>query len=198
MTIAQMTAIMLSISEAYPRFQAEKTDEAVDRKAEFWANMFDGDDPALVTAAVKAFIATDTKGFPPVVGQIKALMREISFPGEMSEYEAWDMVMKVVVNPGYHPRERKEKFDGLPAAIRRIVGSPNRIHEWGMLPSADLETVVASNFMRSYRAVAEKQRQYDALPEGVKRLAETMAGKLAMPQCCSPENEGRLLGEWKD
>ena len=182
MTTEQMTAILAVISEAYQRFQAGKPPEAIDRAIAFWTSMFDGDDPALVTAAVKAFIATDTKGFPPVVGQIKALMREISRPEEMSEYEAWDMVMKVVANPGYHPRERKEKFDGLPAAIRRIVGSPSRIHEWGMLPSADLETVVASNFMRSYRAVAEKQRLYDALPADVKNLAEAISGKLAMPE----------------
>ena len=33
--------------------------------------MFKDDDGNQVLAAVKAFVATDTKGFPPSVGQIK-------------------------------------------------------------------------------------------------------------------------------
>lgn len=45
-----------------------------------WEFMFAEDNAAEVGAAVKQFIATDTKGFPPSVGAIKAMMGAAALP----------------------------------------------------------------------------------------------------------------------
>lgn len=53
-----------------------------------WAEMFARDDVALVAAAVKALIESDSKGFPPHIGAVKENMRLISGGNEMTEAEA--------------------------------------------------------------------------------------------------------------
>ena len=179
MTSDQMTGIFAVITEAYPRFQAGKDEEEYDRAIDFWTGMFAGDDPMLVAAAVKAFIATDTKGFPPSIGQIKSLMRDIASPQELTEVEAWALVSKACANSAY---DSQAEFEKLPPVLKRLVGSPNCLREWGMLPAETVETVIASNFMRSYRVVAVQERLYQALPEDVKAMAASLGESLKMPE----------------
>ena len=83
------TAQILNIlRKAYPVFYKNITKEEADDVVSLWHTMFEGDDVLLVIAAVKAFIATDDKGYPPVIGVIKKKIRELSQPRTMSEMES--------------------------------------------------------------------------------------------------------------
>lgn len=81
-------------------------------------------------------------------------------------------------NSGYNS---VTEFDKLPPVVRRIIGSPSQLREWAMMDSDTVQSVVQSNFMRSYRARAQSEREYLALPPEVKGLMEEIAGAMSMP-----------------
>ena len=66
MTIEETGVIMDILTTAYPRFYSGP--DAPDRMKTLtlWAEMFVHDDVALVAAAVKALIESDSKGFPHI------------------------------------------------------------------------------------------------------------------------------------
>ena len=129
--------------------------------------MFDEEPYELVAAAVKAFISGDGKGFPPAIGQIKDRIRQITTPEEMSEQEAWALVSKAIRNSTYGS---EEEFNKLPPEVQAVVHDPGQLKQWAMSPAEDLESVIASNFMRSFRAKQKASKEYLALPTEVKRL----------------------------
>jgi hypothetical protein len=129
--------------------------------------MFDEEPYELVAAAVKAFISGDGKGFPPAIGQIKERIRQITQPEEMTEQEAWTLVSKALRNSTYGS---EEEFAKLPPEIQAVVHDPGQLRQWATSPADEVETVIASNFMRSFRAKQKVNKEYMALPTSVKQL----------------------------
>lgn len=175
MTEKETAAIMLVLQTAYPNFYSKQSDSEKIMAIKLWHEMFSDDNAAMVTAAVKSFIVTDTRGFPPSIGIIKNKMSEIRNPDEMTDYEAWNLVKKAVGNGIYGA---KEEYDKLPPVLQRLVGSPNKLREWAQMESATVESVVGSNFMRSYNVRAKHEREYAMLPEDVKRFISVFAEKV--------------------
>lgn len=172
MNIEESRRIMAAIRTAYPTYYRDMSESELIQAVKLWAGMF-ADDPARdVAAAVKAYMATDTKGFPPSIGQIKAKMQTIGTPDHLPETAAWALVRKAIVDSIYHANEQ---FDALPETVRACV-TPDLLREWAMDESAN-EQVIASNFMRSYRQAVKYQKELDALPEDVKKLIEDKALK---------------------
>ena len=159
MTIQETAKVMDIIKGAYPNWNATRETAIV------WAQMFVDDPVERVLAGVKSYIATDTKGFAPVVGQIKQMMNQIE-SDDMSEQEAWSLIRSAIGNGLYGCYTEYAK---LPPILQKVVGSPEQLTEWAMLTDG-LDTVVASNVMRSYRAVLERDRLERVLPSDVKAL----------------------------
>lgn len=172
------TAQVLSVLRAaYPNFYKGMGRQELEGIVDLWATMFAEDDPKLVAGAVKAFIATDARGFPPVIGVIKDRLRQITTPEMMTEQEAWGMVFKAIRDSGYRA---KEEFEALPPLLRSLVGSPRQLQDWGMMDEDTVQSVVASNFMRSYRARAKHQADFEALPADVKQMALEFGNLLSL------------------
>jgi hypothetical protein len=118
-----------------------------------------------VSQAVKSYMSTEK--FPPVPADIIDKMHKVhEMPSEMSELEAWNKVYKAICNSSYHAQE---EFDNLPPLIQRIVGSPNQLSEWGRCDIEEVNTVIQSNFMRSYKAKSSQQKTFNRLPSDVKQ-----------------------------
>ena len=177
MTKPEALAILGILKTAYPNFYKDLSKQQAYKIADFWSEMFANDDAELVTNAVKAFITTDDKGFPPVIGVIKNKIADIKSPDAMTEYEAWNLVKKAVSNGIYGA---SEEYAGLPPLLQRLVGSPNKLREWAVMDSGDLEKVIGSNFMRSYSARAASEREYSMLPEGVKRFISELSDRMSI------------------
>lgn len=161
--------LMAVLKAAYPSYyRGLSSDEAL-AAISLWADVFADYDPAVVTAAVKGFITADTKGFPPVPGQIMAKVRKITEPEEMTEQEAWGLVAKALRNSAYNS---VAEFAKLPAEIRSVIHDPAQLKAWAIDDQFN-ERVVSSNFMRSYRARAASIREFKALPADVQQLALT-------------------------
>jgi hypothetical protein len=95
----------------------------------------------------------------------------------MTEQEAVMLVMKATRNGLYGA---KEEFDKLPPILQRLVGSPEQIRSWSLMSEDDIQTVVASNLMRSYRVVAKQEEYRQALPASLRTMIETTADKLRL------------------
>ena len=177
MNKTETAKIMAVLKAAYPQYYKDKSKQELEQAVELWHEMFDSEPYAEVAAGIKAFMATETKGFPPSIGQVKEKIALLTRPQyAMTEQEAWAIVKKAVRNSAY---EYLEEYKKLPEAIKAIVGSPSVLHEWGLIDLRELDTVVASNFMRSYRARVQHEREYAALPESVKQFANAIAERVA-------------------
>ncbi len=74
---------------AYPNHYSSMTKAVAESMVELWQVCFAEDSYNCVGNALKAFILSDTKGFPPVPGQIKELMERLSGDTKMmSDMEA--------------------------------------------------------------------------------------------------------------
>ena len=130
-------------------------------------------------AAVKALIESDEKGFTPHIGAVKAKLRLITGSDDLTEAEAWGIVAKAIRNSAYGAREEFEKFSPI---IKRIVGSPSQLREWGMMDSETVHSVVASNFQRSYKAIAQRERELAKLPPDVKAIIGNLKCAHELPE----------------
>jgi len=167
--------ILSVLRGAYPQFYKNTTRQEAMDTINLWAEMFADDDYQIVAAAVKSLIASDEKGFPPVIGQVKAKIRLIAQPEELSESDAWNLVSGAIRNGVYGS---VEEFALLPENVQRIVGSPAQLRDWATMDSDTVHSVVASNFQRAYRSRQEQRRQFDALPGDVRNMLETVSKKL--------------------
>lgn len=194
MTFDETQAIMAILYDAYPLFYRGVGREDADRKTALWAEMFADEPVGLVAAAVKAYIAQDINNRPPGIGVIKNAIIKLTAPEEMTELEAWSLVRgaisgasmsddsRVLRGGVFSPPSAVVKFEQLPPILQRLVGTPSRLAEWAMVPNDKLETVVQSNFMRSYKARAAHEREYMALPADVRQTMEALAEGMKMPQ----------------
>lgn len=177
MTRQETGIIMDILTTAYPAFYNGRNAPDMRMTVNLWAEMFAEDDVKIVAAAVKALIATDDKGFPPHIGAVKGRIRQISNPDEMTEQEAWTHIAKALRNSSYNA---EEEFSKLPPILQDVVHAPQQLREWARMDEATVQSVVASNLQRSFRAKAQSRRDFEALPKDVQALAKTFAA--ALPQ----------------
>lgn len=184
MTRDDVIKIMSVLRGAYPHFYRDISKQEAYDTINLWTDMFSRDDASIVTAAVKSLIDGDDKGFPPTIGQVKAKMRLLVGSDELTEAEAWNLVSKAVKNGLYGA---VEEFEKLPPAVKRIVGSPSQLRDWASMDSDTLQSVVASNFQRSYKVVATREKEIAALPDDVKKLINFAMNK--EPEALPPAYE---------
>ena len=157
-----------------PQF-AKRT--ALNKKAmvNLWEEHFIDKDYNLVKAAVNAYISTDTTGFVPNVGQINEQIRKLTSKEEMTEQEAVALIIKATRN-GYYGAETE--YAKLPPVLQRLVGHPSQLRIWAAMDESEMQTVVASNLMRSYRAIAQKEELQQTLPSSIKAMLEQASERM--------------------
>lgn len=177
--------IMKVLQAAYPNFYKGMTKDSADGIVDLWATMFLDDPVEVVAVAVKSYIASDTKGFPPHIGAIKEAIGKLKAPKETTEQEAWNMIKSATRNSLYGS---KEEFDKLPPVVQKLVGSPSQLREWAMMDSETLNSVVASNFMRSYKVMQAREKERLALPSDVRNVMEQLADGMSGMKFLQEEN----------
>lgn len=174
MTKQEMAQLMAMLKEFYPAYYKDRTPEQTQVAARLWYDLFAEHNGNAVLAAAKAFIVNDKKGFPPAPGQIMDYLHKINNPNKESAEEVWNKyVLPALRNSGY---EYNEEFAKLPNKIQRIVGSATVLRDWGMIETSQLNTVVKSNFLRSFEGCARDREEMEKLPVSVKDFVEQIAG----------------------
>lgn len=164
-------AILAVIRTAYPNFyrSAEEIDSAID----LWTMMFVDETAKIVTEAVKALICTNK--YPPTIADVKEKIALITQPQQLTEMEAWGLVLQAIQDSNYHAQIQ---FNKLPAVIQKVIGSANQLREWGMLDKDSINAVVQSNFMRSYKTYSKNERELALLPQSTLEYMKSINIKL--------------------
>ncbi len=170
--------VMAILQAAFPAYYRglEKADALA--AVNLWEEMFADEDVTTVLSAVKALIATQVDGYPPTVGKVKNKLVKMKYPNQLSEFEAWETVLRAIRNSLYHS---DDEFEKLPEMIRRIVVTPNQLREWAMMDIDSLGSVVASNFMRAYRNRVLEAQEFDMLPEGLRKDLRELGKNMFRP-----------------
>lgn len=188
MTRTETIQVLSILKAAYPSFYKDREKPELESVIGLWCDMFTDETVAEVGTAVKMHIASDERGFPPHIGAIKKAIDTLRHPDTVTEMEAWTLVSRAIRNSGYNSRS---EFERLPGDIQRLVGSPTQLHVWAMMDEDDVESVIQSNFMRSYKARTEAERQYRRLPSDVRAIADALGNKLALSDGESEEHNAK-------
>lgn len=177
MTYDETLKIFAVLKANYSNFFKNLSRIDAEAQVSLWTEMFEDTPYEVVGMAVKTYIATDTEGYPPNVGRIKREIMKLTEKEQMTEQEAVSLIMKATRNGLYGA---KEEFEKLPPVLQRLVGSPEQIREWGKMPADELQSVVASNLMRSYRAMAKREEEHQALPSSIKKMLGEVGEQLKL------------------
>lgn len=190
MTLKETATLLGIIQIAYPIAFKDKSKEELMSTAKLWQMMFDEQPFEVVQVAVKSFIASDTKGFPCSIGQINEIIARLQKPAdEMTEMEAWARVRQALCNSSYNSQS---EFDKLPSELQRLVGSATVLREWAMHDAEDVDTVIASNFQRSYRAKIKSIKEFELLPTDVRNFLSGAAKSLPSEEQLKADALARL------
>lgn len=179
MTKREIGELMTILQANYPDSFRGQSEAVVGAKVKLWHDMFKDYPSPVVYAAAKAFMATDVKGFMPSVGQIMEKIQLMKQPNEMTPGEAWHLVYKAIRNSTYWS---VEEFAKLPDQVQRFVGSPEQLRDWALMDAETVQSVIGSNFQRSFKVRQINDRDFDKLPEDIKafvgRIATSSVGML--------------------
>ena len=141
--------------------------------ANLWKIQFAEDSYKDVSLAVHTLISTRTDSFPPVIGEIKEVLRSITHPDETPSGDAWDMVMKCIRRGSVHAAEDWEK---LPEDVREAVSVDEIKRQAG---NEDFnEAVEKSLFFKRWAVLRERRRASDTLPPSLRQQIEARRAAL--------------------
>lgn len=161
MTRDETKKIMITMQAAYPNYKPIDKTASLD----IWTGMLNEYSYHEVSIALAAYITSDTSGFAPSIGQLIGIMQRTSQPEALNEMEAWALVSNALRN-GYYGAERE--FANLPQLVQKAVGTPANLRNWSQSELDSIESVVQSNFLRTYRIVVARASETERMPKEVR------------------------------
>ena len=163
MTRDETIKIIRIMCDCYPNYKPSNLSETVD----VWNMMLEEYSYSQISTALKTYVHSDTSGFAPSIGQLINKLHEIQAPQELNEMEAWLLVGRALRNGTYGA---VKEFNKLPPLVQKAVGSPDNLRNWAQTDSESIENVVQSNFMRTYRIVTNRAKEYQKMPKDIQTL----------------------------
>lgn len=159
MTREDVIKLLMMIKAAYPNYNPQDKNVA----ANIWYEMLKEYDANTVLASFKAYVASDSSGFAPSIGQIIGRLRMVNNEAtDMDALEAWALVSRAIRN-GYYGAE--VEFAKLPPMVQKAVGSPANIRNWATTDLKSVESVIMSQFISSYKTVQKRESETGMLKE---------------------------------
>lgn len=186
MTRKETVKIIRIMCDCYPNYKPSDLSETIDA----WDMMLEEYSYSQISIALKAYVHSDTSGFAPSIGQLINKLHEVQSPQELNEMEAWLLVSRALRN-GYYGAV--EEFNKLPPLVQKAVGSPDNLRNWALTDSKSIENVVQSNFMRTYRAVVNRAKEFQKMPKDIKALIESTNKSLYSTQIGSKNQQAIKL-----
>jgi hypothetical protein len=165
LTREETVKIIRIMSDCYPNYKPNNLSETID----VWQMMLDEYSYNQVSIALKAYVTSDTSGFAPSVGEIVAKIQLVSQPQELDGMTAWGLVSKALRNGTYGA---VEEFKKLPPLVRQAVGMPDNLKNWATSDYQTIETVIQSNFLRTYETAVKRANEINRMPDNIKSLIE--------------------------
>lgn len=163
MTREETVKIIRIMCDCYPNYKPNNLSETVD----VWNMMLNNYSYEQVSVALKAYINSDISGFAPSIGQLIGKIQTISQPQELDGMTAWGLVSKALRNGTYGA---VEEFNKLPPLVKQAVGMPDNLKNWATSDYQTIETVIQSNFLRTYETVVKRANEINRMPDNIKSL----------------------------
>ena len=177
MTRDDVIMILATLKAAYPHAYKGMTRRDGEALVNLWQRQFADEDPNAVQAAVDALIATRTAGYSITPGEVKEKLHTLRTVNELNESDAWALVSKACSNGLYGYRE---EFAKLPPEVQQAVGRPEQLREWSQMDENTVQSVVASNFMRSFRTTQQRNKELSMIPAEVREMLSDVTKKLEL------------------
>lgn len=169
MTREETIKILAILQVAYPISFSKLEKSEKKQMVALWHDMFSDYSYQEVDSAVRAYIATNENNYAPSVGKIRSMIVMMTQPetGFMTAQEASALLLRAISDSGYHA---DEQFKKLPEIIQRVVRDPQILKEWSQIEPETVQTVIMSNFQRSYQVALRQEMDNAKLPEDLKYL----------------------------
>lgn len=168
--------IITMLSSIYVNEFSKLSEDKVKQMIDVWTTLFEDEDANKIATVTKAYLKSSTNAFMPTPAMLINQAYELFTPKGMTEQEAWNCISQAIQNSGYNA---KAEYDDLPKEIQAIC-TPGMLYEWSQMDSSVVQSVVASNFQRSFK-VKEKQRvDYDKLPNETKSLISELSDSMKL------------------
>lgn len=171
MTREDTQKLLMAISALYPNFTVNNKTLTVD--AWFW--VLEPYPAAAVKAALDIYVKTNNTGFAPSASQLIGCMHAPAENNQLSEGEAWALVKKGIADGNYHSEER---YNELPPLVQRAVGGAEMLRQWAQTDSTQVNTVIMSNFQRTYKAILAKDDFNNKVPEQLAQVVHNVTAAL--------------------
>lgn len=180
-----------------------------DAAYDLWASAFRDDPFELVQTAVMALIQTDPGEFRPTIAKVRRKMHDMVYGRSISETEAWLLVKNSLNEAQQGPetlRGAKSAWQKLPEDIRKLV-TPKQLLDWNSVEAETLDTVIQSNFMRSYRDIRDRRYEKEAMSASLLRQVKAIEAsskvfrnpdEVAKAELPEPEQPKKLAFEKPD
>ena len=172
MTASEAAKLLYTIRIAYPQAYSRATNDDLTAAAQLWAHVLEDYTYQQASAGLMAYMASDSRGFPPSPGQVIDQIAKRQQSGQMTGAEAWAMVRRALRNSSYHA---EEEFDRLPPEIQQAIGGASALRDMSRIDSDEVATVCQSHFLRAYGAVLTRREEDAKLPVRVRDLLESAA-----------------------
>ena len=177
MNNSEIKQILSILRAAYPHSFKDLTRADAETMIALWERQFAEEDARTVTAAVESLISCRTAGYTPTIGEVKEQIHKLRTTEELDAASAWAMVAKACRNGIYGYRK---EFEKLPPMVQAAVGAPEQLREWAMMDAEVVQSVIASNFQKTYRITQQRQKELTMLPAEVRRMITGTADRLAL------------------
>ena len=168
MTRQETVKALSVLRAAYPAFYSKQPKGDVDITVNLWCEMFAADSYEVVMIALKELISRHS-GFPPDIADLRKQIQDMTFAsiGEPTNEELWRCLVDAV-HMGWD--RTKEAFESLPPVVKRYLGSPETLAEFGRMEESTFYTVTKGQFMKQIEAIRDRERFERETPDDVKSL----------------------------
>ena len=180
MTVQDIKMMLKILSANYGENFYKGTDET--DVVKLWATMFANDDPAIVMKGVQNCI--NTMGYKPTIYDIRVRMAKSKIKGQMTPMEAFQEIAKAV-DKVYDKESATKAYNALPPLVRKTVGSPSILISWSRVSDEAFHTVIMSAIRESYREFAQRELDYNTMPEKLQKDEDWMVDtptQVALPE----------------
>ena len=179
MTVQETAVLMGILEEAYPRFYADKDDDAAERTVRFWAGFLSDTPLEIATLALQRLIVTCK--FPPTVAEMRESIAAVQYAPMPDAGEAWAEVNRAISQYGYYrPEEGIASLSEMTRAAVQRMG-------WRELCTAPLEHEMANraHFLKIYGVMEKRINDERLLPPALKdaiaNIGQTMPEQPSQP-----------------
>ena len=173
----QETIKTLSVLKAaYPMFYSKQTKNDLEITVTLWETIFKNDSYEVVMIALNALI-TKHSGFPPDIAALRKQIDDMTLAaiGDPTDEELWRMLTEAVLM-GWN--RTHEAFDQLPPILKRYVGAPETLAEFGKMDETAFNTVAKGQFLKQIGSIRDRERFEEQTPIEVKALLASSVGRL--------------------